>query len=191
MVVTLSTTKVAISDKTVLGRHDFKPTLKEAPMRTWAHWTAKTVMLTAGVATAGAGFSGAAFAAGPGGSSGAVTSGLGSVLGGNQAGAPVSLPVDVCGDAAAVLGLSLAGCGGGASSAPSAGLASGTGGAGGLGSADVTSGTGSVAGGNQVGTPVSAPVTACGNEAGHADARCGGGATVTSAGSPRGTITRT
>jgi len=162
-------------------------------MRTWAHWTAKTVMLTAGVVAAGAGFSGVAFAASPGGSggAGAVTSGLGSVLGGNQASAPVSLPVDVCGNAAAVLGLSLAGCGGGASSASSAGPASATGGTGGLGSAGVTRGAGSVAGGNQVSAPVSAPVSACGNEAGHAAAHCGGGATVTWSGSPRGTTART
>jgi hypothetical protein len=186
-------TTVAIGDKTVLGKSGFRPTLKEAPMRTWAHWTAKTVMLTAGVVAAGAGFSGVAFAASPGGSggAGAVTSGLGSVLGGNQASAPVSLPVDVCGNAAAVLGLSLAGCGGGASSASSAGPASATGGTGGLGSAGVTRGAGSVAGGNQVSAPVSAPVSACGNEAGHAAAHCGGGATVTWSGSPRGTTART
>ena len=31
-------------------------------MRTWAHWTAKTVMLTATFAAAGAGFTDAAFA---------------------------------------------------------------------------------------------------------------------------------
>ena len=32
-------------------------------MRTWAHWTAQTVVVTAGVVAAGAGFSGVAFAA--------------------------------------------------------------------------------------------------------------------------------
>lgn len=55
-------------------------------MRTWAHWTAKTVMLTATFAAAGAGLPGAAFAA----ASGAGGSG--------------------CGNAAAVLGDSAAGC---------------------------------------------------------------------------------
>lgn len=55
-------------------------------MRTWAHWTAKTVMLTATFAAAGAGMPGAAFAE----TSGAAGSG--------------------CGNAAAVLGDSAAGC---------------------------------------------------------------------------------
>jgi hypothetical protein len=70
-------------------------------------------MLTATFATAGAGFPVAAFAATGGG--GGSTSGLGSVLGGNQANAPISVPASVCGDATAVLGLGLAGCQGGAS----------------------------------------------------------------------------
>src|SRR5258708_37387323 len=59
---------------------------KESPMRTWAHWTAKTVMLTAAFAAASAGLPGVAFAA----TSGAGGSG--------------------CGNAAAVLGDSAAGC---------------------------------------------------------------------------------
>ena len=46
---------------------------------------------------------------------GPATSGNGSVGGGNQAAAPVSVPADVCGNAAAVLGDSLAGCEGTAS----------------------------------------------------------------------------
>jgi hypothetical protein len=77
-------------------------------MRTWAHWTARTVMLAATFATAGAAVSAAAFAAA--GGAGGSTSGLGSVLGGNQANAPISVPATVCGDATAVLGLGLAGC---------------------------------------------------------------------------------
>jgi hypothetical protein len=64
-------------------------------MRTWAHWTAKTVMLAATFAAAGACLPGAAFAA-PAGTAGS-TSGLGSVLGGHQASAPISAPVDGCG----------------------------------------------------------------------------------------------
>lgn len=77
-------------------------------MRTWAHWTARTVMLAATFATAGAGFSAAAFSATGGG--GGSISGLGSVLDGNQANAPISVPATVCGDATAVLGLGPAGC---------------------------------------------------------------------------------
>ena len=79
-------------------------------MRTWAHWTAKTVMLTAAFAAAGAGLPGAAFAA----SAMAVgsTPGLGSVLGGHQA-APISAPADVCVSAVAVLGRGPDGCQGG------------------------------------------------------------------------------
>ena len=92
-------------------------------MRTWAHWTARTVMLAATFATAGAAFSAAAFVAA--GGSGGSTSGLGPVLGGNQANAPISAPVSVCGNAAAVLGDSLAGCEGTASAGQTEGPASG------------------------------------------------------------------
>ena len=83
-------------------------------MRTWAHRTAKTVMLTASFAAASAGFSGVAFAAGGslasgGGSAGsAVSSGLGSLVPGNQASSLATLPSDVCQDAATVLGIGLA-----------------------------------------------------------------------------------
>ena len=77
-------------------------------MWTWAHWSAKTALLAATFVTAGAAFSGAAFA-GTGGAGGS-TSGSGSVLGGDQASVPVGAPVNVCGNAAAVLGDSAAGC---------------------------------------------------------------------------------
>ncbi|MEV0619670.1 chaplin family protein [Nonomuraea sp. NPDC050404] len=43
-----------------------------------------------------------------------VTSGNGSVLGGNQLHLPVSVPVNVCGNAVAVIGGATAGCKGGA-----------------------------------------------------------------------------
>ena len=82
-------------------------------MRTWAHWTAKTVMPTATFAAAGAGVTDTAFAVSGGG--GGSTSGLDSPLSGNQVSAPVSVPANVCGNAAAVLGDSLAGCAGTAS----------------------------------------------------------------------------
>ncbi|MEU6711085.1 chaplin [Nonomuraea sp. NPDC046802] len=45
-----------------------------------------------------------------------ITSGNGSILGGNQIHAPISIPVNVCGNAVAVIGLAIAGCKGGASS---------------------------------------------------------------------------
>ena len=115
-------------------------------MRTWAHWTAKTVMLTATFAAAGAGLPGAALAAPAGG--GGSASGLGSVLGGNQASAPISAPGDVCGSAVAVLGLGLAGCRGGA---PATGTSAG---ASGGSVSPATSGNGSAGGGNQIGAPL-------------------------------------
>ncbi|MWA02132.1 DUF320 domain-containing protein [Actinomadura sp. LD22] len=43
------------------------------------------------------------------------TSGNFSILGGNQINAPISIPVDVCGNAVAVIGIAGAGCKGGAS----------------------------------------------------------------------------
>ncbi|MFG2087934.1 MULTISPECIES: chaplin family protein [unclassified Spirillospora] len=43
------------------------------------------------------------------------TSGNGSILGGNQIIAPISVPVNVCGNAVAVIGLASAQCKGGAS----------------------------------------------------------------------------
>jgi hypothetical protein len=97
------------------------------------------------------------------------TSGAFSIGGGNQVHAPVNAPVDVCGNAAAVLGRALAGCegalpGAGAYGAP-AGYFHGH-----------TSGFGSIGGGNQVYAPITAPVDACGNAAavvGHALGACG------------------
>jgi hypothetical protein len=47
-------------------------------------------------------------------STGPVTSGDGSVLGGNQVIAPITVPVDVCGNAVAVLGFAESLCRGGA-----------------------------------------------------------------------------
>jgi hypothetical protein len=43
------------------------------------------------------------------------TSGAGGVLSGNQVVAPISIPISVCGNAVAVLGIAGAGCKGGAS----------------------------------------------------------------------------
>lgn len=43
------------------------------------------------------------------------TSGNGSILGGNQVNIPISIPINVCGNAIAILGIAGAGCVGGAS----------------------------------------------------------------------------
>jgi hypothetical protein len=99
-----------------------------------------------------------------------VTSGDNSILGGNQINAPISVPVNVCGNALAILGTALAGCEGGAS--VSGGSGHGT---------WVTSGNNSIGGGNQVNAPISVPVNICGNSAavlGTALSGCRGGAHV-------------
>jgi hypothetical protein len=100
------------------------------------------------------------------------TNGDSSVAGGNQVYAPISAPVNICGNAVALLGDAVAGCKGGAS-------VKNIGGGGG----QQTSGTSSVAGGNQVSAPISAPIDACGNAVGNAPAGCDGGASVHNHGS--------
>ena len=86
-------------------------------MRPWAQWTPRcwlprAALVAVGFAAASAGLSGVALAAaGDGNPSGSV-----SVLGGNQAGLPVSIPATVCGISGALLGVAGAGCGGGATS---------------------------------------------------------------------------
>ncbi|NUW32627.1 DUF320 domain-containing protein [Nonomuraea sp. SMC257] len=100
------------------------------------------------------------------------TSGRGSVLGGNQVVAPITAPINVCGNAVAVLGGAFAGCKGGASVKNGGGQGAG---------GNRTSGRGSVLGGNQVVAPITAPINACGNAIaalGLAGARCKGGADV-------------
>ena len=100
------------------------------------------------------------------------TSGAGSILGGNQVVAPVTAPVNVCGNAVAVLGKAFAGCKGGAKVVGGSG--SGAGG-------NRTSGRGSILGGNQIVAPITAPVNVCGNAVavlGRSEAACMGGAKV-------------
>ena len=113
-------------------------------MRTWASWTAKTALLAAGFAAAGGGLSGVALAGSPGATATlpaarapqtpASDPGSGNLAGsgnalladsGNAVSLPVSLPVDVCGDAAAVLGDSTTGCAGGALAGPATRQAAG------------------------------------------------------------------
>jgi hypothetical protein len=104
------------------------------------------------------------------------TSGAHSIGGGNQINAPVSVPVNACGNAVAVVGRSLAGCEGG-TQVGSGGYAGG----GYAGAGHQTSGRHSILGGNQVHAPINAPVNVCGNSAavlGDALAGCRGGATV-------------
>ncbi|TDD11660.1 chaplin family protein [Nonomuraea diastatica] len=104
------------------------------------------------------------------------TSGDASILGGNQVDAPISAPVNACGNAVSLIGRSDAGCKGGAEVRNQ-----GRGGAGG----NRTSGDASILGGNQVDAPISAPINACGNAVaifGDATAGCKGGATVKNAG---------
>ncbi|NRQ30688.1 chaplin [Nonomuraea sp. NN258] len=108
------------------------------------------------------------------------TSGNSSVLGGNQVNAPISAPVNACGNAISLFGSSDAGCKGGATVQNS-----GRGGAGG----NRTSGDSSLLGGNQVTAPVSAPLNACGNALaifGDATAGCKGGSAVHNTGTGPG-----
>ncbi len=122
----------------------------------------KVAVLTATFAASGSGMALAATAG--------HTSGNNSLLGGNQISLPISIPVDICGNAVAILGGAVAGCKGGASV---------EGGSGGSGS--TTSGNGSIGGGNQVSVPVSVPVDVCGNSVavlGQAASQCQGGSTV-------------
>jgi hypothetical protein len=82
-------------------------------MRPWAEWTAKTALVAAGFAAAGGSLSGVALAGGvvPLAPLGAIGgSGSSSVLIGNQVIAPVRVPGNVCGNAAALLGIARAGC---------------------------------------------------------------------------------
>jgi ChpA-C len=121
---------------------------------------------------------GGASTSGGSGGGNSTTSGGGSILGGNQAAAPISVPINVCGNSIAVLGGAASGCQGGAS----------TGGSGGSGGGR-TSGGHSVGGGNQVGVPVSVPVDVCGISAaglGQASSGCQGGASTGGAGGSGG-----
>ncbi|MFI0406163.1 chaplin family protein [Actinomadura sp. 3N508] len=105
------------------------------------------------------------------GGGGMQTSGNFSILGGNQVYAPISVPVNVCGNSVSVLGLSRAQCKGGASVERKSG-----------GDPKMkTSGNFSILGGNQVYAPISVPINICGNAVavlGLAQAQCKGGATV-------------
>ncbi|MEO3874191.1 chaplin family protein [Nonomuraea sp. B12E4] len=105
------------------------------------------------------------------------TSGAAGVLSGNQAVAPITAPINVCGNAAAVLGVSKANCKGGAAAWPHRGVGGG---------GNLTSGRAGVLAGNQVIAPITAPINVCGNAVavlGDAAAGCLGGANVGGTGS--------
>jgi len=148
-------------------------------MRTWAQWTARAAMLSVSFVAAGTGTAGLAFAGTTSGGAAVMagsagggwhTSGNHSILGGNQIKIPIEIPVNVCGNALALLGDAFAGCKGGAH-------------VGGHhhhgGQSWHTSGNHSILGGNQVKVPVKVPVNVCGNSAaalGLAASGCKGGA---------------
>ncbi|WP_171069001.1 chaplin family protein [Actinomadura geliboluensis] len=120
------------------------------------------------VGTANSGCKGGAKVNGGGAHGGQTTDGSGGVLAGNQLNAPISAPVNVCGNAAAVAGNAVAGCEGGAH-VENGGHA---------GSGQETSGVAGVGSGNQGNVPISAPVDVCGNTVGNGAASCAGGASV-------------
>ncbi|GLW13166.1 hypothetical protein Misp01_82940 [Microtetraspora sp. NBRC 13810] len=133
-------------------------------MRTWAKGSAPAALLAVAAMSLG------------GGTAVADTSGDSSAVGGNQINVPISLPIDISGNAVGVLGNAEAGSTGGST-------VQNTGPRGGI--TGSTSGDSSAVGGNQVNVPVSAPVNACGNAIsliGNSDAGCRGGSTVTSSG---------
>lgn len=172
-------------------------------MRKWAKSTSRAALVAAGALTLGAAFgSGVAanaatfYGGGHGGGVDMTSSGNFGALNGNQVYAPISLPLDVCGNAVAIAGLAQAQCKGGASvsSHRSGGYAadqgyrtSGLWGGGGDGwkhgkSVHMqTSGNFGIGNGNQVYAPISVPINVCGNAVavlGLARAQCEGGASV-------------
>jgi hypothetical protein len=99
-----------------------------------------------------------------------LTTGNDGILNGNQAVVPIQVPVNVCGNAVAVAGISGAGCDGGAVANLSE-------------SRDLTStGNHGIGNGNQADVPVQVPINACGNAVGAvvglAGAGCDGGSTA-------------
>ena len=113
-------------------------------MRTWMRRTLHAAVFTGGLFAVGTGIAHA---------EDATTSGVGGVGSGNQIIAPVTAPVTVCGNSAAVLGHATATC------QPPAAAPSGD-------TSATTSGRHGVLSGNQVLAPVTAPITVAGNAIG-------------------------
>jgi hypothetical protein len=146
-------------------------------MKSWAKWTAKTVLVTTGFAAAGGGFAGVAHAG-----TGTTNKDNISVLGGNQVSAPVTVPLDVCGNAAAILGIAAAGCQGGAEVVAHHGPAARPGGR----SHGRNTGNLSAGSGNNIQIPVRIAANVCGNAVGKAQASCRGGVSLPGGGSAGG-----
>jgi small secreted domain DUF320 len=125
-------------------------------MRSWMKNAGRVALVSAGL-----------FAIGSGVASADSTDGSNGVLSGNQVNTPTSVPVNVAGNATAVAGqASGSATGRGAQVANPGDLATRT-----------TSGRNGVLSGNQVNSPISAPVNACGNALavrGSATANCAG-----------------
>jgi hypothetical protein len=134
-------------------------------MRSWAKWTATTVVFATGFAVAGGGLAGVALAG-----TGTTSSGNVAAASGNLIDIPVSIPVNVCGNAAAILGVAAASCQGGATVASRGTVAAGTHGSG--------IGNISAVGRNFIFIPVQAAIDACGNAVGNATAHCPGGVSL-------------
>jgi len=105
-----------------------------------------------------------------------VSAGNNGILNGTQLQAPIQVPIDVCGNAVAVLGVAGAGCHGGADANIEAGHGKTESGLGDM----VSSGNNGVLNGTQLQAPIQVPVDVCGNAVGAlvgvAGAGCHGGA---------------
>ncbi|HEY8482456.1 MAG TPA: chaplin [Spirillospora sp.] len=172
-------------------------------MRKWARNTGRAALVAAGALVVGGAFGTASAATPPGDAFSSLAHRYGGGYGyggevnqasfgnvglgnGNQVSAPISIPVDVCGNAIAIGGVSKAGCIGGAS--VTSGEQNGyrqTGGALRHGGDDelnqLSYGNVGVGNGNQVHAPINVPISVCGNAVavfGYAQAGCHGGASV-------------
>ncbi|GAA4377155.1 hypothetical protein GCM10023088_36690 [Actinomadura verrucosospora] len=180
-------------------------------MRIWSRNTGRAALVAASALAVGAAFATAvpasadeSFGGGHGGRGGVDMTSAGNfgLLNGTQVFAPISIPVNVCGNAIAVAGLSRAQCKGGASvksnhrQADSGYRTAGDWGGGGWGGheggrggVDMTSaGNFGLLNGTQVFAPISIPVDVCGNAVGilgAAQAACKGGASVKRHGDPK------
>lgn len=139
-------------------------------MKSWAKWTAKTVVLVTGFVAAGGGLAGVALAGT--GTLGTAPASTGNVaaVSGNWIFMPISIPVNICGNA---VGNATAHCPGGVWLPADEPVRAGSGGRH-IGNLDLASG-------NMVTIPVSVPVNVCGNAVavlGDSTAGCAGGASV-------------
>jgi len=142
-------------------------------MKSWAKRTAKTVVFVTGFAAAGGGLAGVALAGTGTPSTVPANAGNISAVSGNQIYIPISIPVNICGNAAAVLGFATASCHGGAS--VSGAVSHGEFHAGGVGTPSTGAGNVTAGAGNLIVIPIETAVNACGNAVGSATAHCLGG----------------